>query len=174
MSKRTLILTPWYFPHKVVRWQTAVTMLYLDKVDVLVSYSEELRSPSTCIKTPAVLRLKKKVITIKRGVRFSRLNVYTRDNFTCMYCGDRLGCSELTFDHVLPRSRGGKTRWDNIVTACHDCNRRKGNRTPEQASMEPLRRPYRPQTLPMLPPRIDLATAPDEWRAFCQVLPQSA
>jgi len=85
MAKRTLVLTPWYFPHKVVSWQTAVTMMYLGKVDVLVSYSEEIRSPSTTIKTPAVLRLKKKVITIKRGVRFSRLNVYTRDNFTCMY-----------------------------------------------------------------------------------------
>jgi 5-methylcytosine-specific restriction endonuclease McrA len=172
MAKRTLVLTPWYFPHKVVSWQTAVTMMYLGKVDVLVSYSEELRSPSTTIKTPAVLRLKKKVITIKRGVRFSRLNVYTRDNFTCMYCAKHLPASELTFDHVVPRSRGGATRWDNIVSACHPCNRKKGNRTPEQAGMDPLRQPYRPQTLPMLPPRIDLETAPAEWRVFCEALPQ--
>jgi 5-methylcytosine-specific restriction endonuclease McrA len=172
VAKRTLVLTPWYFPHKVVRWQTAVTMLYLGKVDVLASYSEELHSPSTCIKTPAVLRLKKKVITIKRGVRFSRLNVYTRDNFTCMYCATRLSAAELTFDHVLPRRRGGPTGWENIVSACHACNRKKGNRTPEQAGMPTLRRPHRPQTLPMLPPRINLDTAPDEWRVFCQSLPQ--
>lgn len=170
MTKRTLVLTPWYFPHKVVRWQTAVTMMYLGKVDVLVSYAEEVCSPSTRIQTPAVLRLKKKVLTIKRGVRFSRLNVYARDNFTCMYCETRLAPEELTFDHVLPRSRGGATRWDNIVSACHPCNRRKGNRTPEQAGMEPLRKPHRPKTLPMLPPRIDERTAPTEWHAFCEPL----
>jgi len=73
---------------------------------------------------------------------------------------------------VVPRSRGGATRWDNIVSACHPCNRIKGNRTPEQAGMDPLRKPYRPQTLPMLPPRIDLETAPVEWRVFCEALPQ--
>lgn len=172
MDKRTLVLTPWYFPHKVVRWQAAVTLLYLDKVEVLASYAEELCSPSIRIRTPAVLRLKKKVVAIKRGVRFSRLNVYTRDNYTCMYCGQRLGPSNLTFDHVLPRSKGGGTGWDNIVTACHACNRRKGNRTPEQAGMLPLRPPHRPQTLPVLPPRIDLRTAPDEWQPFCAALPQ--
>jgi 5-methylcytosine-specific restriction endonuclease McrA len=170
VAKRALVLTPWYFTHKVVRWQTAVTMMYLGKVDVLVSYSEEVRSPSTSIQMPAVLRLKKKVLTIKRGVRFSRLNVYARDNFTCMYCAERLAPEELTFDHVLPRSRGGATSWDNIVSACHPCNRRKGSRTPEQAGMLPLRKPHRPKTLPMLPPRIDVHTAPSEWRAFCEPL----
>ncbi len=174
MTKRTLVLTPWYFPHKVVSWRTAVTMLYLDKVDVVVDYSETLHSPSVSLQMPAVIRLKKKVITVKRGVRFSRINVYARDNFTCMYCGQRLPSSQLTFDHVLPRCRGGRTRWDNIVSACHACNRRKGSKTPEQAGMIPLRRPHRPQSLPMLPPRIDPATAPTEWLAFCQTLPQFA
>jgi 5-methylcytosine-specific restriction endonuclease McrA len=173
VEKRTLVLTPWYFPHKVVRWQAAVTLLYLDKAEVLASYAEELCSPTTRIHTPAVLRLKKKVITIKRGVRFSRLNVYTRDNFMCVYCGQQLPAGQLTFDHVVPRSKGGLTRWENIVTACHSCNRRKGNRTPEQAGMAPLKLAYRPQTLPMLPPVIDLQTAPDEWHPFCEALLQT-
>ena len=165
MGKRTLVLTPWYFPHKVVSWQTAVTMMYLGKVDVLVSYSEELRSPSTTIKTPAVLRLKKKVITVKRGVRFSRLNVYTRDNFTCMYCATRLPASELTFDHVLPRDRGGLTTWENVVCSCVPCNTRKGNRLPHEAHMTLIRKPKRPKWRPFV--QVTFTTQQHEsWRHF--------
>ena len=85
MQHRTLLLTPWYFPHKVLRWQDAITMLFLDKADVLVEYDEVIRSPSRSMAMPAVIRARAAVRYWRRGVRFSRLNVYTRDAFTCQY-----------------------------------------------------------------------------------------
>jgi 5-methylcytosine-specific restriction endonuclease McrA len=172
MHTRTLVLTSWYFPHKIVSWEAAVTLVYLDKVDVVVTYDEEIRSPSTTIKTPAVVRLKKKTAAMKRGVKFSRMNVYVRDAFTCVYCKKTLAISHLTYDHVIPRAQGGRTEWENIVTACYGCNARKGNRTPDQSGMFPVRAPYKPSTLPLLPPFIDTSSAPIEWRDFCAKLPR--
>jgi 5-methylcytosine-specific restriction endonuclease McrA len=171
MNARTLVLTPWYFPHKVVRWEDAITLFYLGKVDVVVSYDDEIRSPSTTLRMPAVVRLKKKISTKKRGVKFSRLNVYLRDEFTCMYCATKLPISKLTYDHVRPRSRGGRTEWENIVTACYPCNAKKANKTPDESGMWPNKAPHRPTTLPLIPPLIDPATAPIEWRDFAVALP---
>ena len=73
----------------------------------------------------------------------------------------------LTYDHVIPRAQGGRTEWENIVTACYGCNARKGNRTPDQAGMFPLRDPVKPASLPLVPPRIDIASVPVEWRDYC-------
>ncbi|MFO0567184.1 MAG: HNH endonuclease [Polyangiaceae bacterium] len=173
MHTRTLVLTSWYFPHKVIRWEDAVTLVFLNKVDVVVSYDEEIRSPSTTIRMPAVVRLKRKISTVKRGVKFSRMNVYLRDDFTCAYCQKKLAMSELTYDHVHPRSRGGRTEWENIVTACMPCNTKKSNKTPDESGMWPRKRPYRPSSLPLAPPRIDPTTAPAEWREFTLVLSDS-
>jgi 5-methylcytosine-specific restriction endonuclease McrA len=166
MNARTLVLTPWYFPHRVIRWEDAITLYYLGKVDVVVSYADEIRSPSTTLRMPAVVRLKRKVATTKRGVKFSRMNVYLRDDFTCVYCDTKLPTSKLTYDHVRPRSRGGRTEWENIVTACYPCNAKKANKTPDESGMWPKKAPCRPATLPLLPPLIDPATAPVEWREF--------
>ena len=170
---RTLVLTPWYFPHKVVSWQDAITLVYLSKVDVVVAYDEEVRSPSTSFRMPAVVRLKTKVATVKRGVKFSRVNVYLRDGFSCVYCSTKLPMSQLTYDHVVPRCRGGRTDWDNIVTACYACNAKKANKMPEDVGMRPRVAPYRPTTLPLVPPRIDPKTAPIEWRDFMRALPRA-
>jgi len=82
-------------------------------------------------------------------VKFSRINVYLRDDFTCGYCGRRLPMSQLTYDHVLPRARGGRTDWENILTACTGCNAKKGARTPAESGMRPLRQPFRPTSLPL-------------------------
>ena len=171
MHSRTLVLTSWYFPHKIVSWEAAVTLAYLGKAEVVVTYDDEIRSPSTTIKMPAVVRLKKKTAGMKRGVKFSRVNVYLRDDFTCAYCTKKLPMSLLTYDHVIPRAQGGRTEWENIVTACYGCNAKKGNRTPDQSGMFPARPPYRPSTLPLLPPFIDPSSAPVEWRDFCVKLP---
>ena len=171
MHTRTLVLTSWYFPHKVVSCEAAVTLVYLNKVDVVVTYDDEIRSPSTAIKMPAVVRLKKKTSATKRGVKFSRMNVYLRDDFSCAYCRAKLPVSQLTYDHVIPRAQGGRTEWENIVTACYGCNALKGNRTPDQSGMFPVHAPYKPATLPLLPPFIDPSSAPVEWRDFCVKLP---
>ena len=86
---------------------------------------------------------------MKRGVKFSRNNVFARDDFRCQYCGARKSARELNYDHVVPRVQGGKTVWENIVASCYDCNGMKRGRTPEQAGMKLLRAPVKPRSLPM-------------------------
>ena len=166
MNARTLVLTAGYFPFTIVDWKTAVTLLYLGKAEVVSSYDEEIRSPSTALKSPAVIRLRKQVRTTKRNVKFSRINVYVRDDFTCAYCGAKLPMSKLTYDHVLPRARGGRTVWTNILTACYDCNAKKGASTLAEAGMRPQRRAYQPLELPLHAPVVDPGSAPDEWRDY--------
>jgi 5-methylcytosine-specific restriction endonuclease McrA len=145
----TLVLTPWMSPLMVVPWQAAVTMMFLDKVDVIENYDETIRSPSVTIPMPAVVRLRRPVQDTKKGVKFSRTNLMTRDNYTCQYCGARLPMAKLNYDHVIPRRMGGKTVWENIVTACYPCNARKADRTPEMAGMRLRRKPFRPRSLPV-------------------------
>ncbi|MEN9579302.1 MAG: hypothetical protein RJA70_2311 [Pseudomonadota bacterium] len=166
-SARTLVLTPWYLPYRVVGWQEAITLMCLDKVDLVVAYNEQVRSPSTSLPMPAVIRMRKKVSASRYRIRFSRLNVFMRDGFRCMYCGKTCRMSELTFDHVVPRSQGGVTQWENILSACRACNARKGNKTPAQAGMNPLGKAYKPQTLPVRPARVDYGSIPAEWKDFC-------
>jgi 5-methylcytosine-specific restriction endonuclease McrA len=151
-------------PHRIVEWQTAVCLLVTGKIDVLEVYEDEVvSSPSTSFQMPSVARIKRHVGSWKKGVKFSRINVYTRDNFECGYCGKRLPPRDLSYDHVIPRARGGKTEWENILTACKPCNDRKADRSPEQAGMRLLRKPYRPKTLPMTSPFFGVRTIPETW-----------
>ncbi len=107
----TLMLTPWMAPHRVISWQRAIVLLYLGKVEVLEEYDERITAPSITLRTPAVVRLTKGSVSRKHKVRFSRVNIFTRDGFRCQYCGDRQGMDALNYDHVVPRVRGGKTVW---------------------------------------------------------------
>ena len=160
---RTLVLDQGYQPHRVVSWQRAITMLFDGKVEVVEEYDRDIRSVTITIKMPAVVRLLRAVRS-RRGVKFSRINVATRDGFRCQYCGKRFPLGELTYDHVVPRSRGGKTRWENIVMACYACNGRKGHRTPEQAGMKLQKLPVKPAWLPLIAFRIDPAcSVPEAW-----------
>lgn len=166
MSTRTLLLTAWYFPIRVLHWQDAVKMIYEGTVDVLAEYDEEIRSPSVTWNSPAVVRLRRNVASHKKGVKFSRINVYHRDRFTCQYCGKKFGWGELTYDHLVPRSRGGKTNFWNIVAACKPCNAKKGNLTCDQAGMFPLTAPTRPKVLPLASPLVHTGSVPKEWEPF--------
>ncbi len=94
-----------------------------------------------------VLQAYEKIPTMR--VRFSRVNIYARDKDTCQYCGEQLPRSELNLDHVVPRSQGGRTSWENVVCSCIECNLQKGGRTPEQANMRLLQKPVRPKWTPM-------------------------
>jgi 5-methylcytosine-specific restriction endonuclease McrA len=130
--EQTLLLNATYEPLKVVHWQKAVTLWCQGKVEVISSYEREVRSPSFSFKLPSVIRLLR-YIKIKRNidyVPFSRANIYARDNHSCQYCGDVFPTADLTFDHVVPVAQGGRKDWENIVTCCVSCNRRKGGRTP--------------------------------------------
>jgi 5-methylcytosine-specific restriction endonuclease McrA len=109
-----------------------------------------VRTASTQIQVPRVLRLLGYEKVPKHTVKFNRRNIFARDNNQCQFCGKRFATSELSLDHVVPRSQGGVSSWENIVCACIDCNVRKGGRTPKQAHMSLIRKPEKPKRSPML------------------------
>lgn len=158
-----LMLDQSYQPHRIITWQRAITLLFQDKVEVLEEYDEEIRGVTIVIKMPAVVRLLQKVRG-KRSIKFSRINVAMRDDFACQYCGAKFSLRKLTYDHVIPRSHGGKTRWENIVMACYPCNERKRDRTPAQAGMRLLSTPVKPTWLPVVGFRVERSMSiPDQW-----------
>ncbi len=132
-----------YFPLSVWDWQEAIKAICLDRVDVLSWYDRVVRSPGLEMRLPSVVALREYVPQDRRPP-FTRFNVFLRDMFTCQYCERRLPAQELTFDHLVPRSRGGRTCWTNIVTACSECNLKKGNRLPQECGMYPKSRPHVP------------------------------
>ena len=120
-----------YFPLSVWPWQETIKAVFLGRVQVVQEYDRVVRSPRWEMRLPSVICLKK-YAPMERSPAFTRFNVFLRDRFSCQYCGDR---DDLTFDHILPRSRGGHTTWANVVAACSPCNLRKGNLTPNEAKM---------------------------------------
>jgi len=165
-AHRTLILSLGYEPVKIVSWRRAITLLFLGKVEVIEEYDRAIRSTSLVIKIPAVVRLLAAIRRHKQPVKFSRVNIYGRDRYTCQFCGEQKPIAELTYDHVVPRSQGGKTTWTNIVTACEACNRAKANRTPEQAGMRLRARPVQPKAMSALVVTISKESMPDAWRDY--------
>lgn len=140
-------------------------MCFLGKVEVVETYDHEVRSVSLAIKVPSVVRLLRFVKLGCRRPPLSRLNLLARDNFSCQYCSTELDLSNCTVDHVLPRSQGGTTCWQNVVAACHQCNRKKGGRTPSQARMHLHVEPKAPEWLPVFNIRFR-KRVPATWRIF--------
>ncbi len=132
-----------YFPLSVWPWQEAIKAAVLERVNIVAVYDRVVRSPSVEYPLPSVISLKEYVAPTVRPA-FTRFNVFLRDKFSCLYCGGRFVANDLTFEHVFPRSRGGRTTWLNVVTACGDCNLRKANRTPREAGMRLMREPREP------------------------------
>ena len=129
-----------YYPLSLWPWQEVVKAVFLERVDVVAHYDQEVHSPSLTMKLPSVISLRDYVHQ-DRPPAFTRFNVFLRDGFACQYCH---ATEDLTFDHLVPRSKGGRTTWENIVTACAPCNLRKGGRTPREAGMHPGRHAHRP------------------------------
>jgi 5-methylcytosine-specific restriction endonuclease McrA len=132
-----------YFPLSLWSWQDAVKAAFLGRVNILSEYDRIIHSPSFEMKLPSVIALKD-YVTPSRYPAFTRFNVFLRDRFSCQYCGEREPTHDLTFDHVIPRSKGGRTNWENVVTACIHCNVMKGNKLLHQCGMHPRRYPWRP------------------------------
>jgi 5-methylcytosine-specific restriction endonuclease McrA len=132
-----------YYPLSLWSWQETVKAVVSERVNVLSVYNRVIRSPRWEMALPSVISLKEYIPTSRRPA-FTRFNVFLRDRFACQYCGGSLPTHDLTFDHVVPRSRGGRTTWENVVTACSPCNLRKGNRLPRDARMFLLARPGQP------------------------------
>lgn len=132
-----------YFPLSVLPWQEAIKAIFRGSVNVVSEYDRTVRSPGAEMRLPSVLALKD-YVPMSRSPAFTRFNVFLRDRWSCQYCGDHFKTHELTFDHVMPRSKGGKTNWENIVAACRPCNTKKGNWLPDQIHMHPLTKPKQP------------------------------
>ncbi len=161
-GKKVLILNQDYRALTICSVQKAFILVYLNKAEMVAEYEDRpLTSISACFATPSIIRLFRYVRLPYRGVLLSRQNVFRRDNNMCQYCGTT---SDLTLDHVLPRSRKGGSTWDNLATACKSCNARKGDCTPEEAGMPLRRKPFKPSFLMFL--RDFSGHIDDNWRPY--------
>src|SRR3979411_845340 len=166
--EQTLLLNASYEPLKIVHWQKAVTLWCQGKVEVISVYDRDIRGVSISFKLPSVIRLLR-YIRIKRRfdyVPFSRANIYARDNHACQYCGEAFSTSELTFDHVVPVAQGGRKDWENIVSSCVTCNRKKGGRPPAEAGMHLFRVPTLPSPRRASRSSVASRTAPESGRDY--------
>lgn len=143
---RTLVLNAGYEPLQLITWQRALCLILSDKAEIVSEYEVQVRSVSVTYLMPSVVRLKKYARVVSRFgiVRCTRKNVFLRDNYQCQYCGVKCRPGHITIDHVLARSKGGKTTWTNVVAACHPCNRRKGSKDLSEIDMKPMKMPRRP------------------------------
>ncbi|MFY2557891.1 HNH endonuclease [Myxococcus sp. CA051A] len=164
INSAVLVLNRYYQPVHVTSVKRAFSLLYqgvakaIDQQYRLYEFADwaALSATNDCITTinrtirvPRVLVLSAYDHLPRGRVRFSRLNIYARDADTCQYCGKNLPRSDLNLDHVMPRTQGGKTTWENVVCSCVPCNLKKGGRTPEQADMRLLKKPVRPRWTPL-------------------------
>ena len=164
----TLLLNAGFEPLRIVSWQRAFTLIFQGKVEILEEYSSEVHTVTRAYRVPAVIRLRRWV-NLKRStpvIRFSRANIYARDEHRCQYCLQQFAEGQLTLDHVIPVVRGGRKTWENIVAACIRCNQRKGDRTPEEAGLRLSRRPAVPHWLPGLVGNIRTVSAPPVWEPY--------
>ncbi|MGK7395367.1 MAG: HNH endonuclease [Candidatus Cyclobacteriaceae bacterium M3_2C_046] len=142
MQKHVLVLNQDYSPLTVCTVQRAFLLVFLQKAELLTeNFNHTLRTISRSYPMPAVIRLNRYIKLPYRGVVLTRNNVFKRDNFECQYCGTN---KDLTLDHLIPKARGGRSSWNNLVTACRRCNTRKGNYTLEEIGMEIKRNPFKP------------------------------
>jgi len=167
MMTAVLFLDVDYQPLRVEPWTRAVVDVFLGKAEV-IEYSRDrtIKGVAREYPMPAVVRVLRRFRRDRQAIRFSRLNIYARDAFTCGYCGQQWVSEDLTFDHVVPRAAGGRTTWENIVTCCVPCNVAKANRTPSQAKMHLLRKPTKPRWLPAITVDMDRSRLPPEWAAY--------
>ncbi|MGI8656657.1 MAG: HNH endonuclease [Pyrinomonadaceae bacterium] len=141
MNGRVLVLNASFEPINVCTERRAVVMIFKGVARAEEHNGHLLRSSKLVIHAPSVIRLTEYIHIPFERRSLSRKNILLRDHSACQYCAKQLPPSELTLDHVHPRSRGGDSTWDNLVACCKRCNHRKGNRTPEEAGMQLLRRP---------------------------------
>lgn len=166
--ERTLVLNATFEPIKIVDWQRAMTLWVKGKVEIVATHDREVRSVSFTFKLPSVVRLLRFVRIRQRYdyVPFTRANIYARDHRTCQYCGRTFAFEDLTFDHVIPSAQGGRKTWDNIVTSCMPCNKRKASRTPAQAGMTLIRTPCKPKSTPALRVTFGMRNTPESWKTW--------
>lgn len=181
LDANVLVLNHSYLPIHVTSVRRAFSLIYQDAARAVdeayqtFDFEQWLRQSTLgcevvgttrgAIRVPRVIALLHFDRVPMRHVRYSRVNVFARDKFTCQYCGSRPHRSQLNLDHVIPRSLGGKTSWENVVCSCVECNRRKGGRTPEQARLRLLRSPMRPRFSPLVN-LVSTSACHEQWQPF--------
>ncbi len=184
LNSHVLVLNRYYQPVHVTSVKRGLSLLYqgvaraidhqyrlyefADWAELSAANHDSISTVSRQIRIPRVLVLSAYELLPKGRVRFSRLNIYARDVDTCQYCGRQLPRSELNLDHVLPRSQGGKTNWENVVCSCLPCNLKKGGRTPGQSRMKLFKKPVRPRWTPFFRTAAKRVTY-REWLPFLTV-----
>ena len=163
---RALLLDKAFRPLRAIGWRRAICLDLADRVEVLEYYTRKVRTASAVFPIPAVIRVPGWLHRLPQVVPPTRRNVLLRDGFACQYCGWEGTSAQLTIDHVLPRSRGGRTAWDNVVAACAPCNRRKGDRTPQEAGMVLDPEPEEPRGLQLGRRGMVIGQAPAEWEPY--------
>lgn len=165
MNRKVLVLNADFSPISVCTVQRAFLLTYLNKTELVSpANGHKLRSVSSTFPMPAVIRLRKYVNVPYKGVNLTRQNVFKRDAFECQYCGTK---KDLTLDHVTPRSKGGRSSWNNLVTACKRCNTRKGNSRPEEVGIKLKTKPFRPTYIMFL--RDFSGFHSEEWAPFLEL-----
>lgn len=182
LSSNVLVLNRSYFPIHITSLKRAFCMLYQGIAKAIdgefktfdfkswtelsaATHDETIGVVGRMIRVPRVIVLVAYDRMPKRGVRFSRLNIMLRDHYTCQYCGKKFERTNLNLDHVIPRKQGGVTSWDNVVTSCHQCNRHKGGRTPQEAGMKLIHKPFKPESVPFLDISRKMVKY-EEWKPF--------
>ena len=149
INYKALVLDESYFPVQIIDWRHAIRLFFSGRAEIVEHHENAvIRSPSQSFKLPKVMRIFQKVLGLS-CVKFNRHNIFLRDNFTCQYCGTSGHPSVLSLDHVIPKSRGGKSDWQNIVTACFTCNNFKSDRLPDECGLKLRKIPARPDWGPL-------------------------
>lgn len=154
-----------FFNYDFESWLELSEFISADDENPVNRDSEWVRSVNFSIQVPRIVRLNFYDRVPKLTLRFNRRNLFARDGNRCQYCDRVFALNQLSFDHVIPRSRGGATTWENVVCCCKKCNARKGDRTPEQTGMKLIRQPKRPQQNPLLDIKMDNPKY-ESWKTF--------
>lgn len=163
MTGHVLVLNQDFSAITLCSVERAIILLLLQKAEIVDSIPERfVRSPSRHIPWPSIVRLKAYAAVPYKRIMISRKNILRRDRYRCQYCGSR---ERLTVDHIIPKSRGGKDTWENLVAACTPCNNKKDNRTPEEANMQLRRRPFRPTHVMFIRDFVG-TTLNDTWKPY--------
>lgn len=161
VDRKVLVLNQSYQPINLISVKKAVILAWRDKVETVEISDLPLRSSTAAYPMPLVVRLKGRVkYDPFRRVELNRRNIFKRDGHTCVYCGSR---DDLTLDHVLPKSRGGRSIWENLVTACHICNNKKDCKTPEEAGLTLLKKPKKPSHILLMTKELKLD---EKWKPY--------
>ena len=145
LNRAVLVLNANYAPLHICTAKRAICLHYLEKIEIIESYKEKIHSPSVQVPVPSVIKLRQIVKYNSMAVILNRKNIFQRDNYTCQYCGTSSG--SLTLDHIIPKEQGGDDVWENLVTACLQCNLKKGNHSPEAAGLQLQKKPNRPNRI---------------------------